>query len=207
MYKTSLKSRSPFTGPVTESFRMMYANLQRKLTMNGSLVMVTSPSDRLSYSSLTANLAVCFAEHGKNTLLVDANIRKPSLHQMLGVSNTEGLSNVVTKRQNTGLYTRSTELENLSLLPAGPAVVNVAEVWSPERLNRWTEELRCNYDVVIFDAPPLLKLSDPQLLADHCDGVLLVVKEKQTKREQLYAAKNILQQADNDILGVIYQTG
>ncbi|SDN07792.1 capsular exopolysaccharide family [Fictibacillus solisalsi] len=193
-------------GPSAESFRMMYANLQRKLEMNGNLLMLTSPSDQLDHSLLTAKLAVCFAEQGKNTLLVDANIRNPFLHQLMGIHNTKGLSDVLTKEQSTKLYARVADLDHLSLLPAGPSVPNLTEVWSSERLKKWTEELRSNYDVVIFDAPPLLKVSDPQLLADYCDGVLLVIKEKQTKREQLYAAKKLLQQAENDILGVIYQT-
>lgn len=165
--------------------------------------MVTTPSDKLNHSEVTAKLAASFAEQGKNTLLVDANRQNPSLHQLFGIQNSKGLSDGMAEKQSTRLHARYTECENLSLLPAGSAG---SAVWSSDSLKSWTEEVGDQYDVVVFHAPPILNDSDPQLLADYCDGVLLVVKENQTKREQLYAVRSLLQQAENEILGVIYQT-
>ncbi|UZJ79379.1 CpsD/CapB family tyrosine-protein kinase [Fictibacillus sp. KU28468] len=190
----------------SEHFRMVCANLEPKLRKEGTLIMVTSPCFNVEHSMITAKLAIGFAEQGKKTLLIDAKFRQPTLHNFFHLNHSRGLANVMLQDESIRLYTRPSFVSNLSVLPAGTASEPYAEIWGSGKLEKVGEGLRQDYDVVLFDAPPLLMYSDSQLLAGFCDGVVLVIKERQTKKEEVLLTKSHLERANKEIYGVVYQT-
>ena len=152
-----------------------------------------------------ANLAVVFANSGKQVLLVDADLRKPTVALSFQLPHNEGLSNLLSERERIADdYITETHIENLWILPSGPKPPNPSEVLGTKRMEEIIEELILDFDLVIFDMPPVATVTDAQILAAKTDGTLLVVRERKTKKQELLKAKELLQIAKANILGVVY---
>jgi protein-tyrosine kinase len=191
----------------TEQTRMIRTNLDLVLHEGPALVMVTSPDDMEQKPTISSNLAVAFAEQGKKVLLVDANIVKPSLHQLFNISDTIGLTNVIINEESLMMNTIETYIPGLHVLPIGALSINASELWVTSKLKKFAAACREEFDLVIFDVPALLTVSDPLVLANQCDGIILVVEHNKTKKEAALKTKEYLSRSNNHILGVIYQTG
>ncbi|QHT48031.1 CpsD/CapB family tyrosine-protein kinase [Bacillus sp. SB49] len=201
--KTLIAHDNP-KSPIAEQFRTIRTNLQyTSVDQDVSTMVVTSANPSEGKSVTAANVAVVFAQQGKRTLLVDADLRKPTIHYTFRVSNTEGLSNYLIGAQKLGNIVHQTDLSKLDVLTCGPIPPNPSELLGSNKMEAFIEEAKGMYDMIIFDTPPVHAVTDSQVLANFVDGVVLVVRSKQTEKESILKAKDQLVQAQANILGVV----
>jgi capsular exopolysaccharide synthesis family protein len=137
------------------------------------------------------------------TLIIDADIRRPTQHVMFHVPRDTGLLDLLATGSPSRPYVRATVLQNLDLLTAGREVPNPADLFDAARIGSVLLELRPAYDLILIDCAPLLPVSDPMLLASEVDGVLLIVKAGKTSRELVKRATEILRSTSGHLLGVV----
>ncbi|WP_347177938.1 CpsD/CapB family tyrosine-protein kinase [Sporosarcina thermotolerans] len=178
---------------ISEQFRTIRTNINFS-TPDKELktLLFTSSSPGEGKSTSAANVAIVFAQEGKKVLLVDADMRKPTMHFTFKTSNSIGLSNLLTKQFSLEEVTRITNIENLYLITCGQIPPNPAELISSSSMEALIEELALMYDIVIFDAPPLLSVADAQILSNKCDGTILVINSVPRKKKVQLRRKNLL---------------
>jgi capsular exopolysaccharide synthesis family protein len=197
---TAVDSKSP----ISEQYRTIRTNIQySSVDQELKVIMVTSSGPAEGKSTTVANLAVTFAQLGKKVLLVDADLRKPTVHYTFGVNNLFGFTTVLTKQRSLESVVRETEIQDLYVLTSGPIPPNPAELLISKSMEQFIEEAKEQFDYVLFDTPPLLAVADPQILANQCDGSILVVFSERTEIEQAKKAKELLENAHSKLLGVV----
>jgi capsular exopolysaccharide synthesis family protein len=166
-------------------------------------IALTSAAPSEGKTTIAAHLAIANADRGKKTLLVDGDLRRPSLHSKFGFTPRAGLSNVLTGELPWQDAVLSVDGKpNLSLLPAGPGSHRAADLIGP-RLSPLLDEFAKEYDLVIMDAPPLLGFAECLQIATAADGVLIVSLAGDTKRKAVAAVVSALQRVRANIIGVI----
>ena len=166
-------------------------------------IIITSSTPGEGKSTSSANFAVVFAQSGKNVLLVDGDMRKPTAHHTFGLLNARGLSNILTRQLEYQEVVQKTEVPQLSIIPSGPIPPNPAELLASKTTDRFIGQALEEYDLIIFDAPPVLSVTDAQILANKCDGTILVINTGETEKESSLKAKDVLVASKANILGVI----
>ncbi|HVX09711.1 MAG TPA: polysaccharide biosynthesis tyrosine autokinase [Pirellulales bacterium] len=167
------------------------------------VLQVTSPRPGDGKSTLASNLAVSIAQSGKRTLLIDADLRKPTLHKIFGLSKEVGLSSVIALQVEPDDAIQETPIANLSLLACGPIPPDPAELLTSPRLAELLQVVRQKYDYVIIDTAPVLAVTDPCAVAPRVDGVMLVIRVAKHGRSDALRATKILAALDVNILGVV----
>jgi capsular exopolysaccharide synthesis family protein len=166
-------------------------------------IVVTSAEPGEGKTTLAAHLAVANAARGKRTLIVDGDLRRPSVHAKFGLTQREGLSNVLTGEMTWKDALLSIEgRPNLSVLPAGPGSHRAADLIGP-RLSELLDEFAKDYDLVILDSPPLLGFAECLQMASAADGVLIVSRAGETKRKTVATVVSTLQRIRANIIGVV----
>lgn len=189
---------------VAEAFRSMRtAVLFSTPNAPPRVLVVTSAAASEGKTSTSLNLASTLAASGSRTLLIDADLRRPSCHRAFGIANDTGLSRYLAGQVDFDDVVRVLDVPNLLFVPAGPTPPNPAELVGSERMRDTLEKLRDEYDFVIVDSPPTLPVTDAVLLGREADGVVLVVKGNDTPRELVKRARDQLQQAGVHILGAL----
>ncbi len=188
--------------PVSEAYRTLRTNLSFYSLDNPlrSLV-VTSAAPDEGKSTTVANLAVTMAQSGRKTILVDCDLRRPSLHTLFNLQNTAGFTNMMLD-ENAAAPLQKTEVDNLWLLTSGPKPPNPADLLGSRQMDRVIETLLGQADIVLFDAPPVVAVTDAVVLGAKVDGVLLVISAGKTRRDHAEKAKQILEKANVRIIGV-----
>jgi non-specific protein-tyrosine kinase len=187
--------------PVSEAYRALRTNLSfYSLDEPVRTLVVTSPSPDDGKSLTAANLAVTMAQGGMRTILVDCDLRRPSLHTFFDLNNEPGLTNLVLD-ETAEPPLRMTGVDNLWLLPSGPKPPNPADLLGSKRMDQIVATLLNMADVVIFDAPPVLAVTDAAVLGSKLDGALLVVNSGKTRRDHAARAKEVLEKARARIIG------
>ncbi|CAH0346447.1 CpsD/CapB family tyrosine-protein kinase [Bacillus sp. CECT 9360] len=190
--------------PISEQYRTVRTNIQfSSVDKDIRTILVTSPGPSEGKSTTVANLAVVFAQQGKKVLLVDADLRKPTVHYTFNLTNTFGLTNVLAKQYNLIDAVVQTNEEKLFVLPSGPIPPNPAELLGSKAMDDLIENILQEFDIVLFDSPPILAVTDAQVLTNRCDGTILVVSSGKTEIEQAAKAKESLLSANGNILGAI----
>lgn len=190
--------------PVSEAYRQLRTNIQfYALDRSLQTVLVTSAGAEEGKSTTLANLAVTFAEAGRSVLIVDCDLRRPSQHALFGVANDQGLTTVIREEKTLGEAIVPTEVKGLGLLTSGPLPPNPSELLGSQRMDRLIETLRGYAEVVLFDAPPTIAVTDAIVLSPKMDGVLLVVSAGRTKRDHALRAKRLLEKVNAKVLGVV----
>lgn len=195
--------RAP-NGLIAESYRQVRTAILGKMDRRGyKTLMVVGAQPECGSTSFAQNLATSLAFNGRNVLMVDANFRRPSMHDLMGVENRRGLANVL--RGDIDLEDAITPFEGqtLSILTAGPTEDRVPEMLEGSQLRSLLGDLESRYDMIVIDAPPALLASDAQLMAKHVDAISVVVKADRDKRGML---ERMLRQLDGqraDLLGVV----
>ena len=188
-----------------EAFRMMRTNLEFvDVDSDIRSLLVTSADDGDGKSTVAANLALAFAQAGKSTILVDADLRRPKLHELFGLSNEQGLTSLlrVDPVGPDALFSSSSE-PNLRLLPSGALPPNPAELLGSRRMKDVVERLAGQADIVILDSSPLRVLSDAVALAAIVDATVLVVAGGRTRRTTARSAAESLSRVHARLVGIV----
>ncbi|WP_075981930.1 CpsD/CapB family tyrosine-protein kinase [Bacillus massilinigeriensis] len=190
--------------PVSEQYRLIRTNIQfSSVDKELKSLIVTSPESSEGKSTTAANLAIVLAQQGKKVLLVDADLRKPTIHITFNTSNIDGLTNVLTKEISLLEAISNTYIPNLDILTSGPIPPNPSELLNSETMETLMRDMNQIFDYVVYDTPPVLAVTDPQILANKCDGVVMVVASGKTRIDQALKARELLEKAKSQLLGVV----
>lgn len=197
-----LNSRST----IAEQYRTIRTNIQFAASSDHpvkSIVITSSgPSDGKSLTA--ANLAIVFAKSGKKTLLLDGDMRKPTVWKTFRLSNQKGLSTLLVSPDDIADSIQKTTIDNLSVLTSGPQPPNPSELLGSTREEVIMDQLTRLFDVIIVDMPPVVTVTDAQIVASKADGTILVAREGVSEKAALLKAKQLLEIAHARILGVVY---
>ncbi|MBN1179615.1 MAG: CpsD/CapB family tyrosine-protein kinase [Anaerolineae bacterium] len=191
--------------PAAEAFRTLRTNLTfAALDKPLATLVVTSAEPNAEKSVALANLAVTMAQGERRVVLVDADLRRPSLHAIFGVSNARGLTTMfVEPKALTTPPLVQTGVDNLTLLPSGPLPPNPADLLGSKRMEEVIAALQAHADVVLFDTPPVVVVTDAAVLGTKVDGVLLVVNSGKTRRDHAQRAQELLARVNVRLLGAV----
>ncbi|WP_077597039.1 CpsD/CapB family tyrosine-protein kinase [Oceanobacillus kimchii] len=197
---TKINPRSP----ISEQYRTIRTNLQfASVDHEIRSILLTSAGPSEGKSMTTANLAIVYAQQGKRVLLVDADLRKPTIHYTFRLDNLRGLSNILVGETSRQDAVESSDVENLDLISCGPIPPNPSELLGSKRMQFFIEEAKQHYDVVIFDMPPVLAVTDAQVMSNFVDGAILVVRSKRTENEAANKALEALEAVNANVLGAV----
>ena len=193
---------------VRSGFSEAYYSLRTALqfsTPDGapSSLLVSSARPAEGKSTTAYAIALSLARVGRRVLLVDGDLRNPSMHRVVGVDNERGMSNLLSGAAELGALVNRTAQENLFFIPCGPLPPNPAELWGGDRIRQFIRDARNNFDHVIIDGPPVLGFADSPLLAAVVGGVVFVVESRGTRRGQARGALRRLQMGRAHLLGVV----
>jgi non-specific protein-tyrosine kinase len=190
--------------PDYEAFRALRVNLEAaEWEIPLRSILVVSPGSRDGKSTVAANLAQAYAHAGRKTLLIDADLRRPSAHKLLGVTNLEGLRHLfAAQRTLEAVSQRSSVSENLWVIPAGSGGPGPVEILNSPRMKQIMASVSKEYEITIIDSPPSL-LADASVLASSVDGVLVVVRLKHTPESALKHAVDQLRRVNGKIVGIV----
>lgn len=191
---------------IAEQYRTIRTNIQFAASSDHpvkSIVITSSgPSDGKSLTA--ANLAIVFAKSGKKTLLLDGDMRKPTVWKTFRLSNQKGLSTLLVSPDDIADSIQKTTIDNLSVLTSGPQPPNPSELLGSTREEVIMDQLTRLFDVIIVDMPPVVTVTDAQIVASKADGTILVAREGVSEKAALLKAKQLLEIAHARILGVVY---
>lgn len=195
-------------GDVRSAFSEAYYSLRTALqfsTPDGApaSMLVTSARPAEGKSTTAYAVALNLARVGKRVLLIDGDLRNPSMHRLIGVENERGMSNLLSGSADLATVVNRTSQENLFFIPCGPLPPNPAELWGGDRLPQFLVEARNNFDHVIFDGPPVLGFADSPMLAAALQGVLFVLESRGTGRGQARGALKRIQVGRAHLLGAV----
>jgi receptor protein-tyrosine kinase len=180
-------------------------------TLNGEgprVLVLTSPDPGAGKTTVTSNLGMATAEIGRRVLLIDADLRRPRLHRLFEIPNSFGLTDIL--RITTPLedipvnqLVRQTKIPGLFLVPSGPTTDGLTSLLYSPRLTEFLQRVAKEFDLVLIDAPPMLHFADARVLGRHSDGVILVLRSGQTKRDAAMLARQRFDEDGTCVLGSI----
>jgi capsular exopolysaccharide synthesis family protein len=190
---------------MAESYRALRTSLLlSNLGAPPKVIMVTSALPQEGKTTTSINCAVVLAQKGVRVLLIDADLRRPSIHKTLGMAPRSGLSNVLTGSATLeNSIARSSILPNLDVLPAGTPPPNPAELLASTNMRDMLERLRAHYDHIVVDTPPTLSVTDAVVLSPRADAIVLVIRSGQTTKQALRRSRDILAQVSAKVSGVL----
>ncbi|MEC0227997.1 CpsD/CapB family tyrosine-protein kinase [Paenibacillus alba] len=190
--------------PISEAYRSLRFNIEcSALGQEAKIITVTSSGRGEGKTTTAINLAVAYAQIGKKVILLDADLRNPSIHVAFSQENERGLTNYLGNQLALNETIRESYIENLSILTSGTLRQNPSELLASPKMDVLLAELRANYDMVIVDTPSVLTLTDAKVLAAKCDGVLLVVEYGKVKRQMAKKVKEELMLAKAKLIGIV----
>jgi len=190
--------------PVAEQYRTIRTNIQfSNVDQDIKTIVVTSSGAEEGKSTTTSNLATVYAQQGLNVLLIDADLRKPTGHYTFRLENHIGLTNVLTRQSTLAQAVQESEIPHLSVLTSGPIPPNPSELLASAQMAELLKEMKQQFDMIIFDTPPILAVADAQILANQVDGTILVVSSGKTEKDAALKSKELLSNAQGKLLGVV----
>lgn len=186
-----------------ESYRTLRTNIQySSVDSKIRSIVVTSANPQEGKSTVSGNLGLAFAQTGKKVIIIDCDLRKPSIHKKFNISNLCGLSEVMIGKETLENAVQEFK-SNVYILTSGKIPPNPSEMISSTAMNNLLEELKETYDIIIIDSPPLETFTDGQILSTKVDGTLLVIKAGESKIESVKEAKNLLNRVGANIIGLV----
>ena len=189
---------------ISEQYRAIRTNIEySNVDQNTKTILVTSSDKNEGKTTTVSNLAVSFANLNKKVLIIDCDLRNPSIHKMFKLNNIYGLTDILAKDRAVDKCIQQTELKNLYVLTAGAIPPNPAEILSSDKMKNLIENLKNVYDYIFIDTPPIGLVTDAGALSSFIDGVVLVVKSESIEKKYLEETKKKLDAVDARILGAI----
>jgi capsular exopolysaccharide synthesis family protein len=190
--------------PISEAYRTLRTNL-RFLSPDEPLqtISMTSSAPSEGKSITIANLAVSMAQDGQKVIIVDTDLRKPMQHRFFKMTNFSGLSNILTGEIELEEGLRETGIEGLKIITSGTMPPNPSELLGSKRMEEVINKLEEEADYILVDSPPVIAVSDPIILSNKVDGVILVVASQETEEEALVKAKDMLEKVQANIIGTV----
>ncbi len=191
--------------PIATEMRRLYSNIRHIEGKNPKRsFLVTSAERGEGKSTVASHLALTVARfRGKKSLLIDADLRRPRIHQIFDVPREPGLFECLSGEIDPLEAVKDTPIENLKIIPAGRRVKSPAHLFEGDIMTEIFEKIKFYYDIVIVDSAPVIPVSDPMLISSVLDGVILVMLAGKTPRKVVLRARNILLDAKADLLGVV----
>lgn len=195
---------------IAEAYRGAVASLlgSKGRDQNVKVILATSAHRGEGKSSTISNLGIALAEIGKKTVVIDADLRKPRLHEIFDVPNNWGLSTILSEQNSLPempieSLVRGTEVENLWLLTSGPGVDNISNLFYSNRADELIERLRKEFEVVLIDTPPIIGLADARMIGRLADGAILILRAGRTSVDTALYAKEQLQRDGIHLIGSV----
>lgn len=194
---------------ISEEFRTLRTNIQFSMVDKElSTLIITSAGAGEGKTTVASNIAVVFASQGKRVLLIDADMRNPSVHQMFDLVNHNGLTNLLTENQvsiqDIDHTVHLVPIENLFILTCGLIPPNPSELLASKKMDQLLETLKGHFDLIIFDMPPIIAVTDAQVMANKTDGTIFVIRDSVAEKNDLYKAKELLDHVHANVIGVVY---
>ena len=191
--------------PLMEYFKTIRTNIEFSSIDNKlRTVNITSSNQGEGKSLVLVNLALSFAQIGRKVLIIDADLRRPSIHRYFGISNRHGLTNALLGRDELGANVMPANFENLSILTSGPIPPNPAELLMSETMTHLIEKVREMYDMVFIDCPPAGIITDAAIVATKVDGTLFVARSGVADKRLVKQAVEHLKHVNARVLGFVF---
>ncbi len=190
--------------PISESFRSLRTNVEfSSVDKPIKTLLITSPEPGTGKTTVAVNLAIIFAQKGRRVLLLDADLRRPFIHRLVGLQNRIGLTDLLLESQGVKDVSHKYKgTENLTVITSGSLPPNPAELLGSNRMETVFKEFNQSFDLIVIDSPPSI-VADAQVLAAKVDAVLLVVQPGKTQRDASLATIDLLNRANARIIGVV----
>jgi len=190
--------------PDAEAYRIMRTNIEfnRKNPAANSITIVSGGPGE-GKSTTLSNLAYTFAKGGYTTLVVDADLRRPSQHRIFGIDNKNGLSDLLTTQLSLEQVVHKTKVENLFFMPSGLLPRDAVGILNSQRMMDVIQETKSRFDIVFFDSPPILGVSDASVLSSELDLTIIVVQHRRFPKDMIQRVKQSIENVGGNILGVV----
>ena len=186
-----------------ESYRTLRTNIQySSFDKKYQTIVVTSSEPGEGKSTTSGNLALCLAQGDKKVILIDCDLRKPSIHKKFKISNIVGLSDVIIGKEELSSAVHRHN-NNLIVLTSGKIPPNPSEMLSSKAMVNLLEALKKEFDYIILDTPPVQAVTDSQILSTKADGTILVVRAERTKKDAVNNAVSLLKKVNANIIGTV----
>lgn len=190
---------------ISESFRSLRTYIRQLGLLHredAPVLLFTSAEGGEGKTTILSNLAVSFVQEGKKVAVVDGNLRNPALHEVFGVSSSDGLAAYLDGLKEADEVAVPSSFAGLTVIPAGRTAVSPPDLLGSGKLTALLESLKATHDLVLVDSPPAVTYSDARIMAPQADGVILVAKYGRSRRDALRKVKTLLEQAGSKILGI-----
>lgn len=190
--------------PIAEAYRGIRTSIEfSNLDKNLQVITVTSSMQNEGKSTVLANLAVSFANLDKKVLIMEGDLRNPSVHRMFNISNIKGLTDILLQNKVFADCVHCTDVKNLHVLTCGAIPPNPSEMLSSKKIRDFIESLREYYDYIFIDAPPIGIVTDAGIISTYTDGCIFVVGAGEADIEMAKVSKERLEKVGANILGVV----
>ena len=191
---------------VSEAFRTLRTNIQfTNIDKSIKTIVITSSGQGEGKTTVTSNLATSIAQTEKRVLLIDCDMRKPRVHKVFGVTNLEGLTNILMGEKNLTdvSFKGDQDIQSLTIVTSGPIPPNPAELLGSRRMSDFLQDMRDQFDMVILDSPPINLVTDSAILSTITDGTIMVVEVGKTDIEAAVSGKELLEKVNANLIGVV----
>jgi tyrosine-protein kinase Etk/Wzc len=190
--------------PISEAYRTLRTNLAfTRIDNSMKTILVTSAGPKEGKSTTVANLAITLAQLGTKVVLIDSDLRRPVIHSIFGLDKDNGLTNFLMDSVPYDKVLQKSLLDNLSIVTSGIVPPNPSELLGSKAMEDFIERLKNEFEVILFDSPPIIAVTDAAILCGRVDGVFLVVSAGSTNKDAILRARTLLDNVDARVLGAL----